>query len=285
MKKQEITTKNSINHTKSIKNLDNLKKNDINYKKSLGQNFIYDTNLLNAIVSDADIHDDDVVLEIGAGAGTLTSILASRASRVISFEIDRSLSEILNDVKNRHANVEFYFQDFMECDIDELTFERAKVVANIPYYITTPIVFKLIDKIEKFDMIMLLVQKEVAERFASSNGSKEYGITSVILQSLFDVKITRVVRKEAFTPMPKIDSAVVKMVPHKKYNITNFDEFRAFIHQSFSMRRKTLVNNLKSKYDKEIILNSLKSLNLNENIRPEQISVKEYVLLFDILKN
>ena len=99
MKKQEITTKNSINHTKSIKNLDNLKKNDINYKKSLGQNFIYDTNLLNAIVSDADIHDDDVVLEIGAGAGTLTSILASRASRVISFEIDRSLSEILNDVK------------------------------------------------------------------------------------------------------------------------------------------------------------------------------------------
>ena len=101
-----------------------------------------------------------------------------------------------------------------------------------------------IDKIEKFDMIMLLVQKEVAERFASSDGSKEYGITSVILQSLFDVKITRVVRKEAFTPMPKIDSAVVKMVPHKKYNITNFDEFRAFIHQSFSMRRKTLVNNL-----------------------------------------
>ena len=208
--------------SKKIK-VNNLKeKTEINYKKSLGQNFLYDTNLLNAIVNDGDVSSEDVVLEIGAGAGTLTSALASKAKKVISFEIDNSLQDILLEKQAKYPNIEFHFQDFMEAKIEGLFEGRARVVANIPYYITTPIIFKLIDRLEMFKSIMVLIQKEVAERFASPCGTKEYGITSVILQSLFNVTIPRVIKKECFTPAPKIDSALCKLVPHYKYDIKDF---------------------------------------------------------------
>jgi 16S rRNA (adenine1518-N6/adenine1519-N6)-dimethyltransferase len=188
-------------------------KDEINFKKSLGQNFLFDKNLLRAIASDGIVSKDDVVLEIGAGAGTLTAVLAETAKKVVSFEIDNSLIPILNNVKAEHENIEFYFQDFMYADIENLFTGKARVVANIPYYITTPIIFRLVEHIEKFSSILVLIQKEVAERFASKFGTKEYGITSVILQSIFDVSIPRIVRKECFTPAPKIDSALCLLVP------------------------------------------------------------------------
>ena len=267
-------------YEKISKNEENFKKN-IDFKKSLGQNFLFDKNLLNAIASDGMVEKDDVVLEIGAGAGTLTSALCTRAKKVISFEIDKSLEPFLNKVKSEHANVEFHFQDFMEADVENLFENKARVVANIPYYITTPIIFKLVEKIEKFSSILVLIQKEVAERFASDFKSKNYGITSVILQSIFDVSIPRVVRKECFTPAPKIDSALCLLIPNDKYKIKNFNGFKNFVHQAFSMRRKTLVNNLKSQYNKETIVENLKLLGLNENTRPEEISVENFVKLFN----
>ena len=278
-KNQEKT----MNFNEKSKNLSKNEKDSIDYKKSLGQNFLYDKNLLNAIVGDGLVQQDDIVLEIGAGAGTLTSCLASRAKKVISFEIDNALIPILNKVKIEHQNIEFHFQDFMECEVVNLFEGKARVVANIPYYITTPIVFKLIEHLEKFSSILVLIQKEVAMRFASVHGTKDYGITSVILQSIFDVSMPRIVKKECFTPMPKIDSALCLMVPHQKYKIADFEKFKKFIHTAFSMRRKTLVNNLKMMYDKDLIVNNLKMLGYAETVRPEEISVENFVKLNEML--
>ena len=272
------------NSEKTQKNNENLK-NSINFKKSLGQNFLFDLNLLRAIASDGMVNKDDVVLEIGAGAGTLTSVLADNAKKVISFEIDNSLVPILNEVKNKHENIEFHFQDFMEAEVENLFDGKARVVANIPYYITTPIIFKLVEHLHKFSSILVLIQKEVAERFASKCGTKEYGITSVILQSIFDVSIPRIVKKECFTPMPKIDSALCLLVPHNKYQISNFEKFKNFVHLAFSMRRKTLVNNLKSDFEKENIVKVLSEFGYSEMVRPEEINVQNFINIFNLLNN
>lgn len=254
-----------------------------NFKKNLGQNFIFDKNLLRAIARAGDVEKSDTVLEIGAGAGTLTEVLAEMSSKVISFEIDESLRLTLESLRDKYKNIEFHFQDFMAADIDSLNLSSARVIANIPYYITTPIVFKLIDHIKKFKSILILVQKEVAERFASNCGGKEYGITSVILQSIFHVSIPRIVKKECFTPSPKVDSALVKMIPHNKYKISDFEKFKSFIHLCFSMRRKTLINNLKNNYDKEKIISALNENSYPLTVRPEQISVENFIKIFDSL--
>ncbi len=262
---------------------DNMEK--IDYKKSLGQNFLYDTNLLRAIANDGGVESDDLVLEIGAGAGTLTKVLAEKAKKVISFEIDKSLIPILEKVGAEQKNIEFHFQDFMEASVDNLFEGKAKVVANIPYYITTPIIFKLVDLIEKFDSILVLIQKEVAERFAAIHGNKDYGITSVILQSIFDVSIPRIIKKECFTPSPKIDSALCKLVPHNRYKISDFEKFKEFVHKSFSMRRKTLINNLKQNFDKELLIKTLEKFAYKDTVRPEEISVENFIKIFEELSN
>ena len=258
---------------------------NFNFKKSLGQNFLFDTNLLNAIASDGLVDFSDTVLEIGAGAGTLTKVLCNRAKKVISFEIDKSLKPQLDAIQNEHENLEIFYEDFMLKDLKSLNLKQARVVANIPYYITTPIIFKLVEFKDVFKSILVLIQKEVAERFCAKPKTKDYGITSVILQAIFDVKITRIVKKECFTPSPKVDSALVLLIPHNKYDIGNFDEFKDFVHTSFSMRRKTLINNLKGEFDKEKIVNSLKILKFNENARPEEIDIENFINLFKMLKN
>ncbi len=287
-KKQHKSTKFAKDKSFSNKDLSAYNFEDdekINYKKSLGQNFIYDKNLLHAIALDGDVSSEDTVLEIGAGAGTLTETLSALAKKVISFEIDESLRPRLEELNKTHPNIEFHFQDFMSADLDELCLKNARVIANIPYYITTPIIFKLVEKKENFKSILVLVQKEVAERIAGQSGTKDYGITSVILQSIFDVSITRVVRKECFTPSPKVDSALLKLVPHNKYRIDNFDTFRDFIHKSFAMRRKTIVNNLKSYFDKDKLVSILNTLGYDENIRPEKISVENFIEMYSMLNN
>lgn len=273
-------SKNNIN---DIKNDLKINASEINFKKSLGQNFLFDKNLLRAIASDGLVGNEDVVLEIGAGAGTLTKVLAENSKKVISFEIDKELIKRLTELKNVQKNIEFHFQDFMDADVKNLFEGKARVVANIPYYITTPIIFRLVENLEKFKSILVLIQKEVAERFAADFGNKSYGVTSVILQSIFDVSIPRIVKKECFTPQPKIDSALCLLVPHSKYKISNFNKFKDFIHLSFSMRRKTLVNNLRSKFEKEKIINILKEFNYSESVRPEQISVENFINIFNKL--
>lgn len=262
--------------------------NEVEFKKSLGQNFISDKNLLNSIANIANVGEEDYVLEIGAGAGTLTTVLASRAKRVISYEIDNSLQPILNNVSKKFNNLEIRFQDFIQADVSNLFDNKYKVVANIPYYITTPIIFKLLEEKERIGEMLFMVQKEVAERFASKAGTKLYGITSVILQSIADVSYEKTVKKECFTPHPKVDSALVKIKFNEKYKIDNFEEFKKFIHSAFAMRRKTLINNLTSKYniDKEQLVHVLTSLNFSLTIRPEDLSVENFVNLFNkLIKN
>lgn len=281
----------SENDAKFNRNLsffgENQGRNDNSYndfKKSLGQNFLYDKNLLKAIVADGLVESGDTILEIGAGAGTLTEQIALTAKSVLSYEIDESLKPYLIDVMSRQKNVTLRFEDFLKTDMSTLPREKMRVVANIPYYITTPIIFKLVEHIEKFKSILVLIQKEVAERFAAKCGGKEYGITSVVLQSIFDVSIPRIVKKECFTPSPKIDSALCLLVPNNKYKVENINEFSDFVKLSFSMRRKTLVNNLKSRYDRTQVENVLKEFSFDLSIRPEQVSVENFVKLFKKLR-
>lgn len=256
----------------------------IDFKKQFGQNFIFDTNLLKFIVESAGVTGDDDVIEIGAGAGTLTNQIALKAKSVTSFEIDKSLMDRLKKVEGEHNNLEFVFEDFMQVDLTKYIVgdKRFKVVANIPYYITTPIIFKLLDFASNIDSMMFMVQKEVAERFCAECNNKDYGITSVILQSIADVKYVRTIKRECFTPAPNVDSALIKIdLRLDKYKIEDREFFVKFIHNSFAMRRKTLANNLLKSYSvgRANIEELLTDCGLTLMIRPENISVEQFVQL------
>ena len=262
----------------------------IDFKKQFGQNFIFDTNLLKFIVESAGVTSQDEVIEIGAGAGTLTNQIALKAKSVTSFEIDKSLMDRLLKLESEHDNLQFVFEDFMQVDLTKYIIEdkRFKVVANIPYYITTPIIFKLLDFAKNIDTMMFMVQKEVAERFCAECNNKDYGITSVILQSIADVKYVRTIKRECFTPAPNVDSALIKLdLNLDKYNIENRKFFVDFVHGAFAMRRKTLVNNLlkMNKWTRQQIENVLENYGLNIMVRPENLSVENFVNLSNVFYN
>lgn len=261
----------------------------IDFKKQFGQNFIFDTNLLKFIVESAGVTSDDKVIEIGAGAGTLTHQIALKAKEVLSFEIDKTLIERLQKLENEHNNLKFIFDDFMQVDLTKYIDgkEKIKVVANIPYYITTPIIFKLLDFANNITSMSFMVQKEVAERFCAECNNKDYGITSVILQSIADVKYVRTIKRECFTPAPNVDSALIRLdLKLNKYDIQNHKFFVEFVHNAFAMRRKTLVNNLLKKYNftRQQIEEVLQRLDLNPMVRPENITVGMFVKLSNIFQ-
>ena len=262
----------------------------IDFKKQFGQNFIFDTNLLKFIVESAGVTKEDDVIEIGAGAGTLTNQIALKAKSVTSFEIDKSLVERLKKLENEHDNLKFVFEDFMQVDLNKYIVDdkRFKVVANIPYYITTPIIFKLLDFAKNIDSMMFMVQREVAERFCAECNNKDYGITSVILQSIADVKYVRTVKRECFTPAPNVDSALIRLdLKLDKYDIKNREFFVDFVHNAFAMRRKTLVNNLLKHYNcaRGEIEGVLAQLDLNVMVRPENISVEKFIKLANMFSS
>lgn len=244
-----------------------------NFKKKFGQNFLTDKNLLHAIVQDAEISQDDVVLEIGAGAGALTKELSLAAKKVFAYEVDQELKETL--IALQLKNVDFIFADFMKADLKEYDkFDGIKVVANLPYYITTPIIFKLIDEAKNLKSITIMVQKEVAERIVAQKGGKDYGILSVMMAFYGDAKITRIVKRQMFTPAPNVDSAVVNIKIKQKYNIDRY-RFSLFVKSAFSMRRKTLLNNLSSLYPKEKLMATFDKEFLSK--RAEMLSLEEFV--------
>ncbi len=244
-----------------------------NFKKKFGQNFLTDKNLLHAIVQDAEISQDDVVLEIGAGAGALTKELSLAAKKVFAYEVDQELKETLLALQLK--NVDFIFADFMKADLKEYDkFDGIKVVANLPYYITTPIIFKLIDEAKNLKSITIMVQKEVAERIVAQKGGKDYGILSVMMAFYGDAKITRIVKRQMFTPAPNVDSAVVNIKIKQKYNIDRY-RFSLFVKSAFSMRRKTLLNNLSSLYPKEKLMATFDKEFLSK--RAEMLSLEDFV--------
>lgn len=266
-----------------------LKNCGFDFKKKFGQNFITDTNLLNSIVLDAGITNVDQVLEIGVGAGTLTKAIASVAEKVVGVEIDKSLQSVHNQTLKDENNVTIIFEDFLKLSSDyvnSLFSKNYKVVANLPYYITTPIIFKLIEENFNVTSLSLMVQKEVADRLVSNCGSKNYGAITVQLESIADVKITRNVNRNMFMPQPNVDSAIVRIDINKnKYKIDNYSLHKKLIECAFSMRRKTLSNCLKSYFNlnQEQISLLYKQCNLSEMIRGEALSVNEFVNLSNCL--
>ena len=213
-----------------------------NFKKKFGQNFITDKNLLSAIVDDAEIDKSDEVLEIGAGAGTLTKEISNRAKKVISYEIDKDLESYLLGLKLN--NVNFIFKDIMKENLLEIEnyFEDGyKLIANLPYYITTPIIFKFLKNSKKLKSLTIMVQKEVAERIVATKGEKDYGILTIMINFYGNAKITRNVNRKMFYPEPNVDSAVVRIdIDREKYKNIDDDKFYSFVQSCFSMRRKTL---------------------------------------------
>lgn len=252
------------------------------FNKRFGQNFLTDANLLAAIAADAGLEPDDEVIEIGPGAGTLTRALAERARRVTAYEIDRTLAPVLERTLAGVTNVEVRFKDIMEVRDGELP-ERYKVVANLPYYITTPIVFRFAECPAPPASITVTVQKEVADRFTAAAGSPEYGAVTASLGLGYTVRRTRVIPRSLFTPAPNVDSAVVRM---DAAPITEAAAaVRKLIRAAFSMRRKTLCNNLAAAaYPRERVLSALQAMGRPADERGERLSPADYVALYEHLR-
>ena len=219
---------------------------DHNFKKKFGQNFITDKNLLSAICNDAEVDEKSQVLEIGAGAGTLTEEISKLAGKVVSYEIDRDLKEHLLSLDL--PNTKFVFGDVMDFSLDEIEkdFDGGyKIIANLPYYITTPIIFKFLNGSEKLSSLTIMVQKEVAQRIIAKTGTKDYGVLSIMINFFGEAKINRIVSRNMFYPQPNVDSAVVTInITKNKYGDIDKNKFYKFIQTVFAMRRKTLKNNL-----------------------------------------
>lgn len=262
-----------------------IKDKNFEFKKKFGQNFIYDGNLLNSIVNDAGVTQDDEVLEIGVGAGSLTRALANRAQKVVGIEIDETLKELHQETLNEYENVKIIFNDFMKMscnEINNLFSKPFKVVANLPYYITTPIIFKLLEENFNIVSLTLMVQKEVADRLVASHGTKDYGAITVQISSFANISIKRQVNRKMFTPVPNVDSTIVRIDINKnKYDIKNTKLHKKLIECAFSMRRKTLSNCLKSYFslNQDSVSKLFDDCNLPALVRGEALSTEEFVQL------
>lgn len=251
--------------------------NNFNFKKSLGQNFLIDNNILNKIVEASDIKGNSLVIEIGCGSGNLTRKLCEKASFVLGYEIDKSVEEYLFDNLKDFDNYKIIFDDFLKCNLPSILkdykYDSIYIVANVPYYITTPILEKIIDSKIDTKNIVLMVQKEVGDRFCSKPGSKEYGSITVFLNYFYDVKKLFVVSKNSFLPKPKIDSIVINLKKKDKIKIKDEEFFFKLIRDSFRFKRKNIRNNLKE-YDLAKIEEVLKKYGYDLNIRSEDLSLE-----------
>ena len=272
-----------------------LKKNNFKLKKSLGQNFLKSNFVLNNIIKFSNLSKEDNVIEIGPGIGSLTEKLAQKANKVLAIEIDSFLIPILKDNLSSYSNVYIVNNDILKIDLEELVLKfldnnhNLKVVANLPYYITTPIMFLLLKSKLKIDCVLVMVQKEVAERLAASPGSKKYGSLTVSINTISNVQILSVVDAKNFIPSPKVDSSLIKITLKKQPLISRNEQndFSNFIKKCFAKRRKNLLNNLKciSNFDVQLLKNILISNNINLCARPEEISIESFVKIYhDLFK-
>lgn len=258
------------------------------FSKALGQNFLIDGNIVRKIVDAAEITQDDYVLEIGPGIGTLTEELALRAKKVLSVEIDNRLKPLLDEtILSEYDNVNIHFDDVLKTDLKELIKENFgdnefKVVANLPYYVTTPIITKLIEDDLNLKSITVMIQKEVAARFASKPSTKDYGSLSVFIQFYSNVYYDFTVPKTVFMPKPNVDSAVVTMKIKEELPEINREKFFKIVRASFSKRRKTLINALSTygfDLKKEEIQKALEVSNIDEKRRAETLTSEEFIVL------
>jgi 16S rRNA (adenine1518-N6/adenine1519-N6)-dimethyltransferase len=267
---------------------DILKHYETHAKKRFGQNFIVDANIIQKIVNTSSVDENTVVLEIGPGMGSLTQGLLKKAKHVIAIEIDPLMVELCNKHFSDEPNFTLIHDDVLNVDLKALfndlgfSSDRLLVVANLPYYITTPIIFKLIESGIHFEEMQLMVQKEVAQRFNATVGTKDYNALSLMIQNLFEVKIALDVSKYVFIPRPAVDSSVINL-KRKDVDLHNLLDYFTFLKTAFTQRRKTLYNNLRESYDSPNIKEALESCQLSESIRAEACTHAQLHQVFEIL--
>ncbi len=249
-----------------------------NFKKKFGQNFIVNDHIIDNIITGSNIENDSLIIEIGPGGGALTKKLSEKANQVIAYEIDLDLQDYLKEKFKDTSNVKFIFNDFLKCDISqdiqEYDYKKIYVIANIPYYITTPIIEKLIASKIDIDKIVLMVQKEVGDRFSAKKGSKDYSSITVFLNYYFEIHKLFKVSRNNFYPRPKIDSVVISLEKRKdRVKVNDEKIFFKLIRDSFQFKRKNLRNNLKG-YDLNKIERILKKYNMDLNVRAEALDIE-----------
>ena len=268
-----------------------LAKYGFRFKKEYGQNFLTDISLLNEIVERSGVDNNSTVVEIGIGAGTLTSVLAEKAKRVIGFEIDEKLRPILNDRLSAYNNVEINFIDIMKEKLENIERkigEEYIVVANLPYYITTPLIMNFLENAKNLKSMTIMVQKEVADRFVSKEGTSDYGAITVAINLRGNAKTILDVNREKFTPVPNVDSAVVRIdIEKEKYQGVDYNAVREVVKCAFQNRRKTLLNNLSTYYKLPKITAEkiLEKCDIDKTFRGERLSALEFIKLSEELKN
>ncbi|MGB5946980.1 16S rRNA (adenine(1518)-N(6)/adenine(1519)-N(6))-dimethyltransferase RsmA [Paenisporosarcina sp.] len=273
-----------------------LKKYGFSFKKSLGQNFLIDPNVLHNIVSHADLTKESAAIEIGPGIGALTEHLARTAGHVVAFEIDQRLLPVLEDTLSPYDNVDIIHSDVLKANVSDMMKEKlagyqdVMVVANLPYYVTTPILIKLLMEKLPIRGMIVMMQKEVADRITAKPSTKAYGSLSIAIQYYMKAEIAMTVPKSVFIPQPNVDSAVIKLTRYDTPPVSVLDEdFLFFISRSsFAQRRKTIINNLQSqlphgKEKKELILAALAEANIDPTRRGETLSIQEFGKLANLL--
>ncbi|MEY8411192.1 16S rRNA (adenine(1518)-N(6)/adenine(1519)-N(6))-dimethyltransferase RsmA [Lachnospiraceae bacterium 62-26] len=274
--------------------IDILQKYNFSFQKKFGQNFLIDTHVLDKIIRAADINKEDMVLEVGPGIGTMTQFLAEAAGKVAAVEIDKNLIPILNDTLAGYENVRIINDDVLKLDIRGLIAEEnegkpVKVVANLPYYITTPIIMGLFEEHVPVESITVMVQKEVADRMQTGPGNKDYGALSLAVQYYAKPYIVANVPPNCFMPRPKVGSAVIRLTCHERPPVAVEDERLMFdiIRASFNQRRKTLANGLnnsdKIAFPKEVIMDAIEQLGKGASVRGESLTLEEFARLSNAL--
>jgi 16S rRNA (adenine1518-N6/adenine1519-N6)-dimethyltransferase len=271
-----------------------IKKYEFCFQKKFGQNFLIDGHVLDKIIAGAGVTKEDMVLEIGPGIGTMTQYLAEAAGRVVAVEIDRNLLPILDETLQAYDNVSVIHADVLSLDLNQLVREQnngrpIKVVANLPYYITTPIIMALFEQHVPIDNITVMVQKEVAARMKAGPGTKDYGALSLAVQYYAEPYIVANVPCNCFMPRPNVDSAVIRLTKYDKPQVAVSDEALLFklIRASFNQRRKTLVNGLKNSselsFSKEQAAEAIEKAGLSPSVRGEALTLEQFAQLTNIL--
>ena len=270
-----------------------IEKYNLSIQKKFGQNFLIDDAALTKTVEAAGVTKDDTILEIGPGIGTMTQYIADSAGKVIAVEIDKMLIPILEDTLSEYDNVKVINQDILKVDIEKIVREEnngkpIKVVANLPYYITTPILMRLLESELPIESITVMVQKEVADRMAKKPGSKDYGALSLAVQYYTKPTMVQIVPPSSFIPQPGVDSAVIHLLCHKEppVEVTDAKFMFAIIRGAFAQRRKTLSNGITNAnlgITRDQVVECLEKMNLNPSIRGEKLSLKEFATLSNLL--
>ena len=270
-----------------------LKDNDLRAKKKFGQNFLKDEKILNRIVDVSECDKDTLVIEVGPGLGSLTEVLCQKAGFVLAYEIDTDLLPILSENLKAYDNYEIINKDILDVDINadilkyKKDFKNIYLVANLPYYITTPIILGTLSKTDLITRYVMMMQKEVAERLTSKPKTKDYAAITIAIQYRGIAKTAINVPRTSFIPAPNVDSAVVRidLYDEKKYFPSNEELFVKVVRAAFNQRRKTLVNNLGTEYPKEFIQKMLNDLEYKPSVRAEELSIDDFIKLSDYINN